>query len=236
MTFAIGDKVTHDGKSATIEGGPHTGYSEWYAVKGDDGKVYPVGADRLTVASGFAIGDEVETAAGYRAKVVAGPFVNRYGDGDDRFWVLEDEDGKHSAPHEYALTKVEPEPIKVGDRVRVVLATHAEKRHGSVGVVTNVSADWKPYDGPVHQYEVEFNDGDEIYAATVEKVTDDPNLHTYNGVTYDLSAEYRDKDGDIWRFARVGDEVRGEWGTYHITETSYTLEDVADRFGPLTRV
>ncbi|MER5501339.1 phiSA1p31-related protein [Streptomyces sp. NPDC002561] len=66
----------------------------------------------------------------------------------------------------------------------------------------------------------------------------EPSADTFehDGVTYDLNAKYRDTDGDVWRFARFGNEVIG--GCIHKPENiddGCSLAFVMD-YGPLTKV
>ncbi|MFD9205938.1 phiSA1p31-related protein [Streptomyces sioyaensis] len=241
QTFKIGDEATYGDKAVTISGGPHVGYSKWYVALGADGKEFPASADLLTLVPAFAIGDEVTYEYGGGGKLIAGPFKSGYH--DTPFWVLEKPDGTHMTPTQNSLTKVvkpEPDTIKVGDRVRVVEdgANHADVKRGDEFTVTQAHERFGPL-----TIVVDDGAGGHWYfrPEDVEKVADrSPNMFTHNGVTYDLSADYRDRDGDLWSFARVGDEVRGEFGTGYrrdfINGYSDTLESAVRRYGPLTRV
>ncbi|MFD5198838.1 phiSA1p31-related protein [Streptomyces sp. NPDC058375] len=59
----------------------------------------------------------------------------------------------------------------------------------------------------------------------------------YDGVTYDLNAKYKDRDGDVWSFTgRLSDD-----GIPRVTYTGYadnidTIAEIADNYGPLTKV
>ncbi|MEV7425191.1 phiSA1p31-related protein [Streptomyces sp. NPDC091212] len=59
----------------------------------------------------------------------------------------------------------------------------------------------------------------------------------HDGVTCDLNARYRDRDGDVWRFERRPDgSVRGSWYGTDIGDYHSLLSDVATECGPLTKV
>jgi hypothetical protein len=132
----------------------------------------------------------------------------------------------------------EPEPIKVGDRVRVV-ADDPEIRTGEyvgkVGLVATIG-------NRVRRelvYRISFPDGDYWWVADVERVTDE-NTYTHDGVTYDLSAKYRDKDGDEWTFTDRGfgpdGTPNGAMNGYAGGNYSYTLGYAAQKYGPLARI
>lgn len=60
---------------------------------------------------------------------------------------------------------------------------------------------------------------------------------THDGVTYDLSAQYRDNDGDVWSFTGRRNAV----GVPRVTMTDNienpdTVTDIEAYWGPLTRV
>ncbi|MFE0326301.1 phiSA1p31-related protein [Streptomyces sp. NPDC058960] len=244
--FKVGDRVHHDVRGdAEITYGPFD--SPWggtrYVIRLDSGKETAVSPGTLSAIPEppkFAIGDKVTTRASRQeGRLVAGPFVSRFG--GRRFWVVESTDGKHEAPSEESLTKLsEPEPVKVGDRVRVVKDSdgyRAGQYIGRVGVVAEVE--------PRNElpYKVRFGDGSGFHGdpdghwwcEVVERVTDE-DTYTHNGVTYDLSAKYRDRDGDVWHFARFGDKVVGLIGRDPVDEHDGDPFRFAAGYGPLTRV
>ncbi|MET9959294.1 phiSA1p31-related protein [Streptomyces sp. NPDC006326] len=189
----------------------------------------------------FAIGDEVRNPlVGIRGSIVAGPFIAT-GDGEP-YWIVEQPDGRHSTPREDGLTRVEapaePREVKVGDRVRVVRATYASLSHGRTGEVTDVGLDWRSHRGDPHPFRVKLDDGDTLYVAEVELLDEvAANTYTHDGVTYDLDAEYRDKDGDTWRFVAVQGVPRGGMnGRRDIDEYSDSLMSVVGYYGPLTKI
>lgn len=244
--FKVGDKVTHPhyDEMGEIKYGPYqkagTYLTGYYLVDfGDDTCRELRGAclSAIPEPPKFAVGDKVTPHDGTPGRIVAGPFVSRGWSGE--FWVVEGDDAKHNTHGTDYLTKVvDPEPIKVGDRVRVVRAKYAEERHGQVGTVTSTTEDYRAWCGDPHKYDVKFTDGNSVYAAEVERVTDE-NAYEYSGVVYDLTAKYRDREGDVWRFARVDGAVRGtcdEDGEARVRSYHATLERVVQDWAPLTRV
>lgn len=245
--FKVGDEVTLNtraGARATVEYGPYGAARETYLVKllegEDEGDIFPSLAYIMKPAPKFAVGDKVTSTSDFRGAVcelVAGPFKSIFG---HTFWVVEGPGGTHSGPHESTLTKVTAREIKVGDRVRVVRAKWASERHGKVGTVVSVTETWTPRNDVVHPFKVKFSDGDSINAAEVELVDEasatNSNTHTVNGVAYDLTARYRDKDGDRWRFKRFGSKVTGSHPDDEPEEDSWTLEYIVHRWAPLTRI
>ncbi|MFI7096400.1 phiSA1p31-related protein [Streptomyces lydicus] len=237
QTFKVGDKANYVGKPVTIAGGPFTGYSEWYVVKGEDGKEHPAAASGLAPA--FAIGDEVKYEYGGGGKLVAGPFRSEHH--DELLWVVEKANGTHMTPTQNSLTKVEPDTIKVGDRVRVV-ADDPESKPGQfvgmTGTVFNIDDDDLPYG-----VRFDADQGAPVLTWYVTRVTklsaSDSDAVTHDGVTYELGADYEDRDGDRWKFARVDGEIFGDWGfsRNHITSTSGCgIAYAVSQYGPFTLV
>lgn len=243
-TFKVGDRVTHDAFGpGEITYGPLAGAfaSTHYAVKFERcEEERQVRNTYLTALPAFAVGDTVAYEYGSGGKLVAGPFKSGYH--DEPIWVVEKANGTHIVPTQNSLTKVVDgdTAIKVGDRVRIIRATYASTTHGKAGVVTSTSEDWDPaHDGSdVHRFEVETDD-DSVYAAEVEKIdsASEANTFTHDGVTYDLSAQYRDSSGYVWSFTGRRNPV----GVPRITmfddiENTDTVMDIEASFGPLTRV
>ncbi|MEV4037696.1 phiSA1p31-related protein [Streptomyces umbrinus] len=244
QTFKVGDKVRHDGRGEVeITYGPFRGQfiASGYVAKQGDGVEVFVDADLISAipeAPKFAIGDKVRSSMPRReGKLVAGPFTSHIG---APFWVLEDSDGAHSSPREQVLTKlVEPQPIKVGDRVRVT-DDDGGGTHRFVGVVGTV----KELNGEtsVLPYLVEFGDGRGRHGElngrwncrTVERVTDEATTYIYNDITYELGVTYSDNDGDRWTFERHEDEI--PMSTAGSFSQGSKLSDVVEDFGPLSRV
>jgi hypothetical protein len=153
---------------------------------------------------------------------------------------VEQPDGSHSTPREDGLTRVEAREIKVGDRVKVIDADGRDKFVGRIGVVTRLD------EGSELPYLVEFGDGQGIHGAAngqwwcgnVELVGESScDTFKHDGVTYDLNAKYRDKDGDVWRFELVKGVPRGGISVGGpINEWNESLSSVVDDFGPLTKI
>lgn len=206
-----------------------------YVVKqdGDDERAFKV--SDLKPLPKFAVGDKVAYVYGGGGTLVAGPFKSEHH--DEALWVVEKPNGTHMTPTENSLTKVVAREIKVGDRVRVVRATYADHAHGTTGVVTAVGLGWRTERGDVHPFMVDLDDGGDIYVAEVELIETAYSLtFEHDGVAYDLSANYRDKDGDDWRFEAVKGTPRGGMNGQSVNEYSDSLVSVVDEFGPLTKV
>ncbi|MFI0211994.1 phiSA1p31-related protein [Streptomyces diastaticus] len=71
-------------------------------------------------------------------------------------------------------------------------------------------------------------------------VEPDSDMYTHDGVAYQLTARYRDEEGDVWKFRRNPDNPRevqaqtapvldGHWD-------EFTLPTVVRKYGPLCRV
>jgi hypothetical protein len=241
-TFEVGQKVRHDAHGdVEVTYGPfHDTFGRTrYVVRlasGTETTLTEGTLDAIPEPPAFAVGDKVTTALYGSGTLVAGPYEGRYCDGR---WVVELTNGKHVFPASEALTKVVEQPIKVGDRVRVTDdGGGAHRFTGRVGTVKKLHPE-----SYALRYLVEFGDGQGHHGdlngrwncKAVERVEAE-NTHTYNGVTYDLSAKYKDRDGDVWQFARFGDEVRGTYTNRPVEEHDETLSGVVRSYGPLTRV
>lgn len=175
--FKVGDKVIHAGHGEVeITYGPYLGTfgRTNVLVKLPSGREAAHRIDDLTAiptSPAFAIGDKVTAGSTRVGKLVAGPFVSRsFG---TPFWVMEYADGQHSAPRQPALTKVdEPEPVKVGDLVRILRATYAVSTHGKIGTVQSVGHEWRADSDDIHPYMVCVGD-DTIHVAELERVDED---------------------------------------------------------------
>lgn len=241
-TFKVGDKVRHDirgvgeisyGPFDTSQGGGR------YLHKDMAGHQAIVRTEFLTALPAFSVGDKAN-AHGLPAEIVGGPF-----DGPGGTWyAYKSVDGLTYQGNEKGFAPVaEPAALKVGDRVRVLEDDPLARTGEYVGMVGELVRVKDPADGYL-PFKVAFgtglaSHGDRVNGAwncrRVEKVAD-VYAHTYNGVPYDLSARYRDCDGDVWRFASVDGVVRGRMRGQTITEDSDLLSDIAEAYGPLTRV
>jgi len=243
QTFEVGQKVTYGGEDVTVTYGPYTsplGFTR-YVVRlegGSEANVRDVQLDAIPESPKFAVGDKVTPNFGTSGSIVSGPFVSRVS--DDVFWVVEGEDGKHNTHGTDYLTKV-VEPVKVGDRVRVT-DDDGGGSHRFVGVVGTVKK--LNGDDTSLPYLVEFGDGNGYHGdengrwncRAVERVEDDPNTVTHDGVAYDITAQYSDNEGDTWKLKRFGDVVRCATGGEEPRANFVDLGYVARTWGPLTRV
>ncbi|MFG3014337.1 phiSA1p31-related protein [Streptomyces cinerochromogenes] len=239
--FEVGQKVKiFSNKHGEIVCGPvrstFGGYTG-YVVRVDGDDVWHRAADLASVPEPpqFSVDDKVTHRTFGPGEIAFGPFEHYAGQSQ---YLMKQEDGRHILAAPEALTAAEPEPIKVGDRVRVVRAFAAEHRHGETGVVTSTTEEWRSWPGDVHQYSVTMDStGGELYVAELERVDEPADTYEYEGVIYDLSVKYRDRDGDVWRFERRPDgKVRGVWTNRDVTDYDCLLDEVANDCGPLTRV
>ncbi|MFF3312502.1 phiSA1p31-related protein [Streptomyces sp. NPDC002952] len=241
-TYAVGQKVRHAHRGdAEVTYGPFVnpfGQTR-YVLRLESGREYYARPDDLAAipeTPKFAVGDVVTlaTRAGAKATVEYGPY-----DGGNVYVVkLVDEPADEDVPRTFNAMAHVMQPsanddIKVGDRVRVlkddpVLSTG--RFVGKVGTVLSVGGSARE----ALNYRIDF--GSTVWwVADVERVSD-VNTYVHEGVTYDLSAKYTDKDGDVWKFARFGDTVTGATIGEIPYEGGTRLSYVVSRWGPLTRV
>ncbi len=248
-TFEAGQKVKHETRGeGEVTYGPfpsEMGSFTGYVVRFD-------GTERLTRESHlsaipetpkFSIGDTVSlaTRSGAEAVVEYGPF-----DGGDVYVVklvkppANPDDPQTFTAMAHVMTKVD-EPVKVGDRVRILRATYAEGLHGMEGVVTSVSETWRSENDDTHPYIVRLSsdNDDTVHVAELERVDEPATVtFTHNGVVYDLTAKYRDRDHDHWEFTKGRDS--DGIPVMHIFTGGYgfdeSLSKVVEDYGPLTRV
>ncbi|WP_282203921.1 phiSA1p31-related protein [Kitasatospora fiedleri] len=254
QTFKAGDKVTHavfgDGE---VKFGPFRGMfsaddgtGDHYTVAFTAGSMArragSVRGGSLTLRPEFEIGACVLFNE-ERSKVVAGPFTDKYAPSHP-WYVLEDEDGNHETSAARFLTLApadEPTELKIGGRARVLVdGPHLAGLHvGDVVEVTGVEAGSDNEPDSVDVY----HNGTTWYvdASQLEALPDEPSGYcVISGVRYDLSAEYRDKDDDMWQFSpeqqaddgTPAGKMRG-WSTF---DSGCSLRYVLDTYGPLTRV
>ncbi|GAB1326935.1 hypothetical protein [Streptomyces sennicomposti] len=196
--FEIGQKVKHASRGdVEVTYGPYDSpYGTRYLVRLETGKETHASAVTLSAipeTPKFAVGDKAKGAySGTVYTIVAGPF-----DDNGHVWYVTREPngavGHNSAAD---LEVVEPAPIKVGDRVRVVKDGPDERTGEFVGKVGKLIRD----DGFSTSYLVEFGDGSgrhgdpengRWWVAEVERVTDESaDTYEHAGVTYDDTIEY----------------------------------------------
>ncbi|MEV0444044.1 phiSA1p31-related protein [Streptomyces spectabilis] len=262
--FAVGDKVTlstRRGAKATVEYGPIDG-GDSYLVKLVD---KPIDGDPQTFTALAAVMRPMPAVSvGDRARIVRAahmehmhgrtgtvtsvseswrsyrddthPYVVRLEEGDS-IYVAELERVDGAVPAD--------EAVKVGDVVRILEdgAFHADVKRGDLFVVQGTFRDtWDDEDG----IKVNAQPGARLEHWTFrpqdfEKVSPDE-VEVHDGVVYDLTARYRDNDGDYWTFLRVDGNVRGAYGARDVDRSDYvtgysdTLAYAVKNYGPLKRV
>ncbi|MEU1254816.1 phiSA1p31-related protein [Streptomyces chartreusis] len=250
-TFRVGQTVRHQVRGdVEVAYGPYTNTFDAtrYIIRLEDGRETHASPDVLSVipeTPKFTVGDVVTlaTRAGMKATVEYGPFDDR----DVYVVKLVDEptdadDIRTFTAMGHVMTKVpEPEPVQVGDRVRVVYAEWGDEAHGKLATVESVTDGWTPrHTGELHPYKLRVDGlSGRYWARDVERV-EDGNTFTHDGVIYDLTARYRDRDGDEWTFSAGGQgsdgTPNGAMNGYAGRDHSYTLGYAAQNYGPLTRV
>jgi hypothetical protein len=177
----------------------------------------------------FKVGDTVEFNYGdsvEQGEIAFGPFVMQ-GLSSDRYLVKRSS-GKYSALLAAVLTAAPP--FKVGDKVRTSL-------HDAV-------IEAGPFRGRtngVAHYVIKRDEDGAISLApeSALALTQPTDLFTWDGITYDLGAEYRDTAGDVWKFtgeySREGEPLmscrgRGsgyaDWPISEVVRMCFTLTKV----------
>ncbi|MFE7398007.1 phiSA1p31-related protein [Streptomyces sp. NPDC057557] len=243
--FKVGDKVTLNtraGEKATIEYGPYNS-SPTYLVKlieGENaGDVFPALAYILKAAPAFIVGDTVSHRMLGTVEITYGPYTDTLG----AVRYLTRLAGGSEQPMSPEMLTALPALVPVGTRVRIDRAKWAEEQHGKIGVVQSNTETWRERRDDVHSYIVRIDDGSTFHVAELTPVDDTSKdifgvtTFEHNGIVYDLSAKYEDRDGDTWRFARVDGEVRGEYEPESpIDDYSPTLARVVRSYGPLKKI
>lgn len=239
-TFKVGDKVRYGFEgTGVLTYGPYQALMQDDAFlmrRDSDGRERIMSSASLTALPTFAVGDMAKVGDTL-GEIVAGPFTGVYSDSNP-VYVLKQANGRHLFPNESTLRKVEATPATTGDRVRVLVddvRSRTGEFVGKIGTVTRVNA------GGTLPYRLSFDASEATpytswWVAKVEKVTSEPCAHSYEGVSYELGARYRDKDGDTWRFSSVEGIVRG--GAYDDLASRYSplISTVVDDYGPLRKL
>lgn len=243
--FEVGQKVAHNiCGDVDVSYGPFTDPfgRRHYVIRLESGRELDATELQLSAipeTPKFAVGDTVTLTTrrdGALYTVEYGPFDDRGVYVVRRVEEPTDPDEVRTFPALVEVMRKAAPAVKVGDRVRVIRAKYAEGQHGQTGVVTSTSEVWRETAGDRHPFLVSLDDGGEICAAEVEPVTDE-NTYEYDGVVYDLTAKYRDRDGDRWRLKRINGVVRARMNDgEEPTSDSHTLATVVGNWGPLTRV
>jgi hypothetical protein len=173
------------------------------------------------MAATFKVGDKVAHRTFGAGEVAFGPF--EHNSGRDTYLLKEEGSERHTLVIGEALSPAAK--FTVGDEVR----------SGSVRYAVTGG----PFRGPAHIWYAITKDGvdyqsNESYLSLVEAAP--ASTHTHDGITYDLTAGYRDTDNDVWKFKFVGGEVRGTYTRRSVEEWDETLAAVVRSYGPLTRV
>ncbi|MFF1417597.1 phiSA1p31-related protein [Streptomyces sp. NPDC058280] len=263
QTFKVGDKVrVLSGGDGKVTYGPVNstfGTYKMFVVKQDGDEERAFKSADLEPLPTFAVGDSAKMVGeSDPVEIVGGPFTNRY----HTWFAVRAEIGETIASEDNLTVLPAPDPIDVGDRVRVTDddGGGANRFTGRIGTVLGVD------DSSRLPYHVQFGTGRGYHGdengrwncVAVERVTDEPtdpiavgnrawvvkddDTHKHNGVTYDLSARYRDRHGDYWRFERFPDgTVRGDFSsslttTPTVGEHSHTLGYVFACYGPLVKI
>jgi hypothetical protein len=242
QTFKVGDKVEHNGRrKGVLTYGPFQSVSlsgEAFLLKEEDGRERTVRASFLTALPSFAVGDKIEHRTFGAGAIAFGPF--KHSNGPDHYLIV-DEDGTHALSGPDALTVAQTsEPVKVGDKVRV-LRDNAEFARVSAGdvftVVELVSGGQIAVDAPLRR-----DGGNRWYfnLESVEKVDESATTYAYDGVTYDLTATYHDQDGDAWKLRRDPDNssrIQAQMTPILASGWSgYSLSSAIGCYGPLRKI
>ncbi|WDM16710.1 phiSA1p31-related protein [Streptomyces lavenduligriseus] len=240
--FEVGQKVKHNVRGdAEVTYGPYTNTfgRVHYVIRLASGRELDATADQLSAIPEppkFSVGDKVLHRSFGSGVVAFGPF--KHINGPDHY-LMEDDDGDHILSSSDALTAAEPEPIKVGDRVRIVKDDPTYRTGDFVGVVGILRG--IEDDGRTMPYRVELPaDAPETlsgrwWCAAVERVATEE-VYEHDGVAYDLSAKYQDKDGDPLTIKIVDGVARAAWFGVEPSYDSDSLAYVVRNYGPLTRV
>jgi hypothetical protein len=241
QTFKVGDKVEHNGRrKGVLTYGPFQSVSlsgEAFLLKEEDGRERTVRASFLTALPSFAVGDKIEHRTFGAGAIAFGPF--KHSNGPDHYLIV-DEDGTHALSGPDALTVAQTsEPVKVGDKVRVLRdnAEFARVSAGDVFTVVELTGGRIAVDAPLRT-----DGGNRWYfdPESLEKVDQSATTHVYNGITYDLTATYRDRDGDHWKLRRdPANSTRVQAQMPPILESGWSGYDLATAvrtYGPLRKI
>ncbi|MYR43101.1 phiSA1p31-related protein [Streptomyces sp. SID5910] len=252
MAFKVGDKVEHRtfGKGEIVFGPfEHSAGPDHYLMKQDyNGAPFTLAVgEAMTPAAKFTVGDKVKGAfSGTVFTIAGGPFRN----GGNEWYATRTASGDVTSNGAGVLVAVDPEPaqdkdVKVGDVVRILEdeAFNADVKAGDLFVVKALTTDFY---GTEIRVKVDAEAGARMTQwafrpQDFEKVAADK-VAVVDGKVYDLSARYRDQDGDYWTFKDVAGIVRGHCAGSNRDTSAYigaysdTLSDAIASYGPLVRV
>ncbi|MGV9546819.1 phiSA1p31-related protein [Streptomyces ardesiacus] len=240
--FEVGQKVRFRGEEVTVTYGPYTGPTGLvrYIVKDSLDTETPARKSEIyaiPTPPAFAVGDEVTYNVWGAGTVQFGPYT----DAGEEVYLVKFANGRTAGIGTRYL-KPSPPAVKVGDRVRVVKDDESVDPGEFVGLIGTVSG--RGTEGGSTPYRVSFGTGlgrhgDPVnghwFCAEVVPVTDE-DTYEHDGVVYDLTAKYRDRDGDTLRIGMVNGVARARFYGGVPDEESHELSYVVANYGPLTRV
>lgn len=246
QTFKVGDKVRHEtyGRGIVTYGPTDGPFGRDRVVIRFDGRAREMTVDprSLTASATFEVGEKVQGRySAVPLTIEAGPFTYS----GTEWYAVRLADGDVSNMTAGYLSPAPADvPIKVGDRVRVLDDDPAFRPGDYIGKVGTVNR----LNSPTSRlpYSVRFDDGQGLATRTwnvksVERVSAG-DTETIDGIAYDVTAKYKDRDGDTWSFKRIDGTVRGEYSSAgddrsdYVTQYSDTLSYAVREFGPLRRV
>ncbi|MCY0926254.1 phiSA1p31-related protein [Streptomyces sp. H27-H1] len=175
----------------------------------------------------YKVGDRVTVCGTREVEVTYGPVKSTF----DRYvmYVVREDGGTERTVKESDLSSA-PRVFGKGDRVKSLRESYTVE----AGPFDGIGGDW--YAVKADEGKVYSSGG--MYLTLVSRApeAEAPDVETYYDIVYDLTATYRDRDGDIWRFARFGGAARGEYGGSAPSENSSSLWYAVDNYGPLTKV
>ncbi|MGW3724853.1 phiSA1p31-related protein [Streptomyces sp. NPDC000851] len=188
----------------------------------------------------FNVGDAVETISGTKGRILYGPFTT----GRGNTYLMERADGT-------AFTVA-----SVNLRALPAFAVGETATERAMGRAVEVVAG--PFTGAANQdrYVIKRSNGVHSFVGvgTLEKrpvaraqealrrTMEDTDTafqggYLFKGRTYDLGAEYTDRQGDVWKFNgdRAGDGMPLMDAVHLETFKGYRLDDIVTSYGPLHR-
>lgn len=241
--FQVGDKVVFGGDPAEVVYGAHfPAYTDAYTrviVRLPSGKERTVPVTELTHRPAFKVGDEALLGERQdRIKILAGPFKEGTG---GTWYAARFPEGDDDVAMESSMSPLpSPAPLKVGDRIQIILPGHPLYGAG-VRTVSRVGlVDGEAFATDPHDYWFRYDDEGTGWERVTEDTDTDPfalaeDTTTLDGATYVMGAKYQDQNEDVWVLGTAGGVARGSIGG---TPTVYspTLLSIVDRWGPLTMV
>jgi hypothetical protein len=175
----------------------------------------------------FKVGDKVTHNIRGKAEVTYGPYTDTFG---RTYNVIRLESGREMSVPADVLTAL-PD-FAVGDKAK--MDGEREPVEILAGPYTNRYITWYTVKAEIG----ETTAAEDNLTALPAPEPADRDTFEYDGVVYDLTAEYTDRDGDVWRFARVSGEIRGDWGHHResVDSDSYSISSAVRQWGPLRKI